>query len=453
MFTKIIDEIRNQKILILGFGTEGKETYNFIRKYLPNQKITIADINTNLIENNSFLINDKNVSFKLGTDYLNNLDEFNMIIKSPGVCIKDIDINKNNLTSQVELFLKYFKKNTIGITGTKGKSTTSSLIYKALIDQGYNVRLLGNIGTSVFDNIEEIEDETIIVLELSSDQLTFVNNSPHISIWLNVFEEHLDHYNSYQDYISAKGNIHKYQNNNDYFIYNIDNQDLLNNIGDVNCNTYKFSLLNSGDGDNYIYLDNGYLYINSNGDKIKLFDVNEPRNLLGLHNLNNIMALFAISFILNLDREKIVESIKTYVTLPHRLENIGIYNDVEYIDDSISTIPESCIGAIETINNIDTIIIGGKDRGISYKKLIDYMNTRKDLNIICMPDTGYAIADAIDSDKCYKVNNLEEAVRFAIKVTKKGKACVLSPAASSYGFFKNYIERGNEFKRLVKELN
>jgi UDP-N-acetylmuramoylalanine--D-glutamate ligase len=453
MFTKIIDEIKDKRILILGFGTEGKETYNFIRKYLPSQKITIADINTSLRENNSFLLNDKNVFFKLGNDYLNNLDEFNMIIKSPGVCIKDININRDNLTSQVELFLKAFKNNTIGITGTKGKSTTSSLIYKALIDQGYNVRLLGNIGTSVFENIEEIDEKTIIVLELSSDQLTFVNNSPHISIWLNVFEEHLDHYNSYQDYINAKGNIHKYQSNDDYFIYNADNQDLLNNIDDINCNIYKFSLQNRSNGDNYIYLDNGYLYINSNGNKIKLFDIDEPRNLLGLHNLNNIMALFAVSDIFNLNKEKVVESIKTYATLPHRLENIGIYNEVEYFDDSISTIPESCIGAIETIKNIDTIIIGGKDRGISYKKLIDYISTKKDLNIICMPDTGYIIADAINSDKCYKVNNLEEAVRCAVKVTKKGKACVLSPAASSYGFFKNYIERGNEFRRLVKELN
>jgi UDP-N-acetylmuramoylalanine--D-glutamate ligase len=165
------------------------------------------------------------------------------------------------------------------------------------------------------------------------------------------------------------------------------------------------------------------------------------------------MAVLATSDILNLNISKVIESIKLFVPLPHRLEYIGKYDKVDYYDDSISTIPESCISAMDAIENVDTIIIGGKDRGIDYTKLIDYLNSHDIANIICMPNTGHLVADQSNNTKCIKVSNLEEAVKIAKKVTKKGKACVLSPAASSYGFFKNFVERGNEFQRLVKDQN
>jgi UDP-N-acetylmuramoylalanine--D-glutamate ligase len=246
VYTKIIDEIKDKNILILGFGVEGKATYNFIRKFLPTKHITIADININLKENNIFLNEDQNISFILGNDYLNYLNNYNCIIKSPGVCIKDIDIiEMKSITSQVELFLKYYGKKTIGITGTKGKSTTSSMLYQCLIEQGYKTKLLGNIGTSIFEYITEIDDDVTTVLELSSDQLTYCHYSPHIGVWLNVFEEHLDHYKTYQDYIKAKANIYKYQSNDDYFIYNEDIEDVKNNIDNSHATKYSFSLTNS----------------------------------------------------------------------------------------------------------------------------------------------------------------------------------------------------------------
>jgi UDP-N-acetylmuramoylalanine--D-glutamate ligase len=457
MYTRIIEDIKDKNILILGFGVEGKSTYNFIRKFLPEKHITIADTNTTLIENNSFLKDDNNISFALGEDYLKCINDYDCVIKSPGVCIKDVSIsNIKSITSQVDLFLKYYSKNTIGITGTKGKSTTSSMLYQCLVDSGYKAKLLGNIGTSIFEYITEINEDTTTVLELSSDQLTYANYSPHISVWLNVFEEHLDHYLSYQDYINAKANIYKYQSIDDYFIYNEDNLDVVKNIVDAKANTYSFSITNSNPKKNkYTYLDNDYIYMNNNNNNntLKLYDTNLPRKLPGKHNINNIMAVLTVSHILKLDIDIVSNSINNFSPLPHRIEFIGNYNGVDYYDDSISTIPESCIGAIETVTNIDTIIIGGKDRGIDYSKLIDYLNNRKVPNIICMPDTGNIVAEKLIGCHFIKVANLEEAVREAVRVTKKGSACVLSPAASSYGFFKNYIERGNEFKRLIEELN
>jgi UDP-N-acetylmuramoylalanine--D-glutamate ligase len=454
MYTRIIDDIKDKSILILGFGVEGKSTYDFIRKYLKEKPIAIADANMLLAQNNPYLIEDKNLTLILGEDYLESINDYDCVIKSPGVCIKDVFVKDTKcITSQVDLFLKYYSKKTIGITGTKGKSTTSSMLFKCLIDQGYNAMLLGNIGTSIFEHITEIDEEVITVLEVSSDQLTYTNYSPHISVWLNVFEEHLDHYHSYQEYINAKANIYKYQSTNDYFIYNEDNSDVVSNIKDSKATKYSFSITNSKiEKNNYTYVEDDFIYINDN-EKIKLFDTKSPRKLLGRHNLNNIMAVLTILHILKLDIIKACESIVSFLPLPHRIEFIGNYNGIDYYDDSISTIPESCIGAIETITNIDTIIIGGKDRGIDYTLLIDYLNNNKVSNIICMPDTGHRIAEKLVNCNFIKVSNLEEAVKEAVKVTKKGSACVLSPAASSYGFFKNYIERGNEFKRLVEENN
>lgn len=456
MYTRIIEELKDKKIIILGFGIEGKSTYNFIRADLPNQFITIADSNIDLAQNNPFLNDDKNISLVLGDDYFNGLEQYDLIIKSPGVCIKDLDIPvlRSKLTSQAELFLKYFTKNTIGVTGSKGKSTTSSLIYHIIKEHGADVRLLGNIGTAIFEDIKQVNDDTIFVLELACDQLTYVDHSPHIGIWLNVFQEHLDHFNTYQDYIDAKTNIYKYQSKDDYFIYNDDNQELLDNVIDPKANKYTFSISNSKKGkDNYLFLEGEELFISKNKQVNKLFNINESRNLIGKHNLNNIMAAFAVADIYHYDNESVIKSIKTFKTLPHRLEFIGTFNDVSYYDDSISTIPESCIAAIETIPLVDTIIIGGKDRGIDYTKLIDYINNNNVGNVICMPTSGHLIADQVTNNNIIKVADLKEAVEQAVKVTKKGHACVLSPAASSYGFFKNFVERGNEFQRLVKELN
>jgi UDP-N-acetylmuramoylalanine--D-glutamate ligase len=239
----------------------------------------------------------------------------------------------------------------------------------------------------------------------------------------------------------------------DYFIYNEDNLDVVRNIIDAKADIYSFSITNSNSKkDKYTYLDNDYIYMNDK-EALKLYDTNLPRKLPGKHNINNIMAVLTVSHILKLNIDIVCKSINNFSPLPHRIEFIGNYNGVDYYDDSISTIPESCIGAIETVSNIDTIIIGGKDRGIDYTKLIDYLNDKKVPNIICMPDTGYIVAERLVDCHFIKVANLEEAVKEAVKVTKKGSACVLSPAASSYGFFKNYIERGNEFKRLIEKLN
>ena len=211
MLDKIIKEFKNKKIVILGFGKEGKSTYQFIRKHLNDISLTIKDKNDN-IKNDPLFQKDPNVEIITGEDYLDHLEEYDLIMKTPGISFKDIDTTliKDKISSELEILLKYYKNNIIGITGTKGKSTTSSLIYDVLKNNNKKCFLLGNIGIPIFDFIEQIEPDTLLVVEMSSHQLEFVNHSPHIAIITNLYEDHLDHTNGVNDYYQAKLNIARF---------------------------------------------------------------------------------------------------------------------------------------------------------------------------------------------------------------------------------------------------
>ena len=230
MYNSIIEKLKDKNICILGFGMEGISTYNFIRRNLPNKFITIIDKNDK--SNLEILKNDTNINIVFGEDYLNNLDKYDLIIKTPGISFSGMNINniREKLTSQLELLLEVFKDNTIGITGTKGKSTTTSLLYKILKDQNKDAYLLGNIGNPMFDEVEKFNNDTYLVIEMSALQLEFVNISPHIGIVLNLFEDHLDHSGTVEHYHENKMNMFKYQTENDYSIYSIDNENTVKQI-------------------------------------------------------------------------------------------------------------------------------------------------------------------------------------------------------------------------------
>ena len=449
MITDLVNYFKDKKILILGFGREGQSTYKLIRKYLPKQELYISDKKENFQDNFEFLKDDSNVSFTSGEEYLENLNDYDIIMKSPGISFVNLDTKEyyHKIKSQLELLFEFFDNFTIGITGTKGKSTTSSLIYKVLQDQGVKSIFSGNIGVPVFNYIDELDSDTIIVLEMSSHQLEFMEFSPNIAILLNVFEEHLDHYESYEKYAEAKCNIYKYQNKDDYFLYSIDNEMLSKLVKETKGTTYKVSL--SGKRNSNIYLKDNKVYIN---DK-KIYDKNKKRKLLGDYNLNNIMFVLGVSEILDLDLKQTIKSISEFEPLRHRLEFVGKYKDIEFYDNSIATIPMATIEAVKALKKVDTLIIGGMDRGIDYSEFIQFLKDSEISNIICMPKTGHDIAKKLNNERCYVVDTMEEAVSIAKKVTQKGKICLLSPAAASYGFFKNFEEKGDIYKKLVLTEN
>lgn len=451
MYNKILDYLKGKDIAILGFGIEGKSTYSFIRRHL-NIPLTIIDKNDVYEANKELLENDDQISYIIGEEYLRNLDKFDIVIKSPGVITKDIDTEDINFSSQLELFLKINKDNVIGITGTKGKSTTTSLVYEVLRANGKDARLVGNIGKPIFDDIETYDQGTLLVVEMAALQLEFVTISPHIGVILNLYEDHLDHSGSVLKYHQNKLNMFKFQSEKDYMIYFSDIEPLNNYIeeGNYKGRPYRIQLHNKNITTHTAYIYRDMVYFNQK----EIFDVNTDVHLIGEHNLRNIMAALTIAEILELDIKKTVYAIKNFKPLEHRIELVGTYHDITYYNDSIATIPNATIYAIKALKDVDTLIFGGMDRGIDYQAFIDYLNEGNVRNLICMPTTGYKIAAKIKNRNVnkYEIQNLEEAVLKASEITEKGKICLLSPAASSYEYFKNFEEKGSAYKNLVKNL-
>lgn len=427
MFDQMINYLSDKSICILGFGKEGKSTY----AYLTAHGITNIKVHDKI---------NQEVDGVYGDAYLEGLNNYDVIIKSPGISLNSIDISsfKDKITSQLELLLEYSKSTIIGITGSKGKSTTTSLIYEILKNNNLDTYLLGNIGIPIFDYLDSFREESYLVIEMAALQLEYVKHSPHIGVITNLFEEHLDHFKTLDKYYAAKLNMFKFQKESDYSIYVSDNQDLNNCVNKGGYLAKKLPITLKMVNDDCV---------NINGKK--LYNINDKRYILGKHNLANIMCALAVSEILNLDNKKTVEAINNFKGLPHRMELVGTYDGITYYDDAIATIPEATIDCIDALKEVDTLITGGKDRGIDYQVLIDYLNNSNVSNIICMPDTGYHIYEKVNKNK-YMVETLEEACYLAKKITKKGSICLLSPSASSYNQFKNFEEKGNYFQKYVK---
>ncbi len=464
MIKDLIKFLENKKILILGFGLEGQSTYKFIRKYLRDQTIYIADKRENFNEQSELLKNEKNAIYISGDNYLKNLDNYDIIMKSPGISLKGINTEKfeEKIKSELELLLEFFDVYTIGVTGSKGKSTTSSLIYEILQKQNVKSMLLGNIGVPVFDYIENIEEKMTLVLEMSSHQLEYMNLSPNIAILLDIYEEHLDYYESFDKYAEAKCNIFKHQKKHDYFLYSLDNSIVKEKAEKYKTEAKRYGISLEKDKNeilsekadntrNVTTLKENKVYL----DEKEIYNSEDKRNLLGRYNLSNIMFALTISEILKLDLSKTIETINNFEPLPHRIEKVGTYDGVTYYNDAIATIPEATINSIEALEKVNTLIVGGMDRGVNLNSFIEYLNKSNIENIICMPKTGYMIGEKITNQdiKVHMAETMEEAVRIAKKVTKKDSICLLSPAAASYGFFKNFKEKGELYKKLVRGEN
>ena len=441
MIEKIINILRDKNIAILGFGREGKTSYQFIKKYLPESKVTIIDSVD--YSSDDLVKDDTNVSFVFGEKYLDNLNDYDLILKTPGISLLGVEYDSSKITSQIELLLETHRDKVIGITGTKGKSTTTTLAYTILKENGYKAVLVGNIGTPAFSMLDEVDDDTYFVIEMSSHQLETLRLSPHIGVILNLFQDHLDHTGSIEAYHEAKMNMFRFQEKNDYAIYYKDNETLNNRVNNSDIKSTKITVSTSDIGD--IYLKDNDVYYN--GEVV--FNRDLKRNILGDHNFINIMVCFVIGKLFNINDSDILKSISNLKPLQYRMENLGEFEGVYYYVDTLATIPEATLATISAIDNIDTLIFGGLDRGISYEGFADKLKLTGINNFICMPKTGYDIGKELPDDKTYYAEDLKTAVEIAKKVTAKGKVCILSPAAASYEYFKNYAEKGDKYKEYI----
>lgn len=430
MFNHMIEYFRERSVLILGFGREGRSTYNVLRRNLPDKQIGIADMRQ--VE-----IDDPNVVLHCGDDYLDAIEKYDTVIKTPGISFRDVMVpRETEVTCQTDLFLRFSKCTCIGVTGTKGKTTTSTLIYEMVKQSGKKVCLIGNMGIPVLDELEN-GDAEIAVIEMSSHQLEYTTASPHIAVMTNIYPEHLDHYNGFSGYVTAKLNIIRHQVGCDYFICNAEQDfDKYYNFSKALPSVIKVSK-NGGKGDELI---------------IAAADVNE--RLKGIHNRQNVCVAATVARCLGVSNDDILKAVEKFSGIENRMEPIGEYYGIKFYNDAIATIPHAVECAVEALEDVDTLIFGGMDRGIDYSGFEKYLEKCKVRNLIGMPDTGVDICNALLERGCPKnliiANTMEEAVDAAFRFTRKGKSCIMSPAASSYNVYKDFEHKGNHYKECIK---
>ncbi|MDE7138497.1 MAG: UDP-N-acetylmuramoyl-L-alanine--D-glutamate ligase, partial [Ruminococcus sp.] len=371
----------NKSVCILGFGREGKSTYRLLDKYCSPKSVAISDLNPVDRATNSL---PENVGIITGENYQDCLDDFDIVFKSPGIVLKKSPSDlKCEITSETQVFFTVFREQIIGITGTKGKSTVSSLIYHILKESGKETYLVGNIGVPVFDIAEDVKKETVIVCELSCHQLEYMTVSPTTAVFLNLYEEHLDHYGTMENYYNAKRNIYLHQKENDRLLINSD-------IAPENDNQYIYTISAENPSAD-IYVHDSIVIKEEDYEAYKI-PVDKIR-LLGIHNHYNIaVAYFITSFYV--EQEDFEKALCTFNPLAHRLEYVDTVDGVRYYDDSISTACATAVEALKSVPNAKTILIGGMDRGINYTTLVDFLNTC-DVNIVCMETSGKRIFDMI----------------------------------------------------------
>ena len=433
--SRIIEYVKDKKILILGFGREGKSTYNYIRKHLPEKELFVGDRNEPQIE-------DENVKVIFGENYLDCLGDFDIVFKSPGIAFLEDDMypETTEITCQTDMFLRFCDPVVVGITGSKGKTTTSTLIYEMLKAGGVNTCLIGNIGVPVFEKADEGND-LVAVIEMSSHQLEFTKASPHVAVLVNIYQEHLDHYKTgYEGYVGAKLNIALHQKKDDVLIYNPE-QDLTGVVDweKVIKGTPKPVTFTAAAEDEFVN---------------ELWKSTE--HLKGEHNRQDIAYALAAARVFGVSDDAARLAISGFGGIEHRMEYVGVINDVTYYNDSIATIPTAVMGAVKAIGNVDTHVFGGLDRGIDYTDFIAFLKDNNVKNLIGLPETGHIIIDELKKQGCTKnmicAKDMADAVDNADKFTEKGKSCLFSPAAASYNYYKNFEEKGKHFKKLVQQL-
>lgn len=446
--------LNNKDVLILGAAREGISTANFLTKNYPEIRLSFADKNSNKPEIEAALSknNLKAEHIFNGEDYLDSLDstlysDLALVFRSPGISLHNEKIQnakKNGIifSSQTELFLSTCPGKVIGITGTKGKSTTSTILFQILKEAKQKVKLIGNIGIPAIDLLEEAEEDDFFVFELSSYQLDGIKISPKYAVILDIFSDHLDYHadngkNGQENYVKAKKNIYLNQNQDSVVFYNSYNP-FLNNI-EKETKAFKIDY-----------------------SKFEI-EIPEASNLKSKAEVTNFKIAACVANHLGIKPEQIKKAALDFKPLEHRLEFITTKNKISFYNDSLATTPEALLNAIDSLSrNLETLICGGNDRGIDYTKLGEPLAQSKIKNIILLDNkslntkAGEKIMLEVKKHKndknFFSAGSMKEAIELAFRHTKEDKSCLLSPAASSFGMFRDYRDRGEQFKNEIKNF-
>ncbi len=463
-----ITDLQQKKIGILGFGIEGQAVAAFLKK-----------------QNLDFEVYDQNpeVRTKYSAKDFSEIFDREILFRSPGVKLTDPYIQKAKesgvvLTSQVKFFMQNSRAKIIGITGSKGKGTTAKLVYDILKNAGLRVFLAGNFGSEVLSLLEE--DDAYIVLELSSFQLADLDLSPHIAVVLMLVPEHLDYHKDSAEYYEAKSSITKYQGKNDYAVINSDYTESMN-IGKLGAaqkhfvQTLKESDVSKADpfkiykAEEFLKIKEGifaeelekHIYLVSSG-KTQFYADAKEFSLPGFHNLQNICAAILVSKIVaetenSLTDQVILQTIRDFKGLEHRLESVGAFGGLEFFDDSFGTTPESSLAAISAFNRPEIVIIGGVNKGADYEAYTAALSRLKQIKAVILLGQ---ISEILEkgllkngfSGKIFRdAKNMSQAFEQIREVALEGDIVLLAPATSSFGMFKNYKDRGDQFKEQARK--
>ena len=401
-----------------------------------------------LIENNiEFEENSHNKAIKMKPDF---------VVKSPGIpdtsqIIKSYIKNNINVISEIEFASRHTDSEIIAITGSNGKTTTTLLTHQILNDEGLNVTIGGNIGTS-FSSLLISNDYNYLVLEVSSFQLDgIVEFKPHIAVITNLSPDHLDRYKNYEEYIKSKFRIVMNQNSNDYLIYDGDDPTINSYINKNNIKSKLIPFSTERKIEEGAYYNNQSINISIN--KKKLVMPTENFSIKGKHNIKNAMAAATVAHLLKIRKQTIRKSLEHFQSVEHRLENVLTINKVNYINDSKATNVNATYYALDTMEAPTIWIVGGIDKGNKYEDLFPLVH-KKVKAIICLGKNNFKLIENFENIVEYIVEttSMEEAVSTAYKIAKPGYNVLLSPACASFDLFDDYKDRGRQFKAFVRKL-
>ncbi len=439
------ESLKNKRVALLGAGVSNRPLIPLFADL--GAEVFVSDKNPE-IDREKVSVG-RNVNFVLGDSYLENIDA-DLIFRSPGMRFDlpqlQSAVEKGAiLTSEMEVFFDVCPGKIIAVTGSDGKTTTTTLIDRILKEAGFKTHLGGNIGTPLLAKVDEISTEDMVVLELSSFQLHTMKKSPHIGVITNITPNHLDVHKSYEEYIEAKANIMRYQGKQDILVTNLDCE-ITKNLGEDAKGILKcFSSKNNA---NVFVRDNK---IFKGGEEI--IDISRIK-LPGAHNVENYMAAICATdgYVSKADICAVAES---FGGVEHRIELVREFEGVKYYNSSIDSSPNRSKATLNVFNQKVIMIAGGKDKGIPYDE-IGPVIAEKVKNLILIGKTADKIQEAVKNTGAdvpvSRCETYEQAVEYAREVSDKGDIVVLSPASTSFDMFKNFEERGNIFKKLVNEL-
>lgn len=462
MQTKELVNLKEKKVALLGFGVENKAFLSYAQA--QGAEATVLDQNEELADQL------QGVKTELGPDYLKDLSRFDVIVRSPGVSILLPELQAAQqagvlVTTQIQYVLERCPAKVIGVTGTKGKGTTSSLVAhilkqaKATREIEGEIYLAGNIGQPPISFLDQLTDQDWLVLELSSFQLQDLKVSPHIAVVLNVTSDHLDYHRDEAEYISAKKNIVRYQTPNDYLVVHADSPTSQSFVHETPAQVYYFSRHQSveqGTVIDYSADEPMIVWCSSGGLQQPVAPVSKVR-LVGPAHLENVCAAVTVARILNIHSQTIADGLTDFTGLPHRLQLVAHHNEVAYYDDSQATTPDSVIAALEAFTEPVVLILGGSSKGADYTELIEMLPTRKIRQVLCIGQEGERLYESLKAAGLPVANlgrelTMDQVVMQAAAAAQPGDVVLLSPGAASFDMFNNAGDRGDQFQEAVRSL-